>query len=151
MTMANEKDHRVVTADCVIVRDNSVLMQRRSFGMFKGQWCLVGGKVDKGETIIHAAVRETKEESGLDIARIHMLGIYDAKDRDPEQNCVAVGFVCDANDAEPVMSDEATEMKFFPFDQLPEKIAFDHRLMIEDAKKFLDKAMAGSSSLKNVG
>ena len=60
---ANEKDHRVCCADCAIVRDNKVLMQKRSFGMWKRYWCLPGGKVDKGETIIHAAIRETKEES----------------------------------------------------------------------------------------
>lgn len=148
MTMANEKDHRVCAADCVVVRDNRILMQKRSFGMFKGQWCLVGGKVDKGETIIHAAIRETKEESGLDVKRIHMLGIYDAKDRDPEQGAVAVGFLCETNDAEPVMSDEATEMKFFPLDQLPDEIAFDHRLIVEDAKKFLNK---DSPQMKQVG
>lgn len=149
--MANERDHRVVTADCIVIRGNTVLLQKRSFGMFKGYWCLVGGKVDRGETIIHAAVRETREESGLDIRRLYMLGIYDAKDRDPEQNCVAVAFVCETNDAEPVMSREATEMRFFPLDQLPEKIAFDHGLMIEDAKKFLEKAGDLSPHMKEIG
>lgn len=136
---ANEKEHRVVAADCVIVRDNKVLMQKRSFGMFKGYWCLIGGKVDKGETIIHAAVREIKEESGLDAKEVYMLGIYDSVERDPEQGCVAVGFLCETKDAEPVMSEEATEMKFFPLDKLPDRIAFDHKLIIEDARKHLEK------------
>ena len=131
--------HRVCAADCVIVRDNMVLLQKRSFGKWKGYWCLPGGKVDKGETIIHAAIREAKEESGLDVNRLHMLGIYDGKDRDPEQHNISIGFLCEANDAEPVMSEEATEIKFFPFDALPEKIAFDHNLVIEDAKKFMEK------------
>lgn len=136
---ANEKDHRVCCADCVIVRDNKVLMQKRSFGMWKGYWGLIGGKIDKGETIIHGAVREIMEESGLDVKQLHMLGIYDAKDRDPEQHGIAIGFLCETNDAEPKMSSEATEMKWSGFDELPEKIAFDHKLIIEDAKKFLDK------------
>jgi ADP-ribose pyrophosphatase YjhB (NUDIX family) len=144
---AGSRKHRVVAADCVIVRDNKVLLQKRSFGMWKGYWCLVGGKVDIGETIIHAAVREVKEESGLDVSNIQVLGIYDGKDRDAEQNCVAVGFLCEANDAEPVMSAEATEMRFFPFTGLPEKIAFDHRLIIEDARKRLDLIASGGKAL----
>ena len=139
MKKVNEKEHRVVAADCVIIRDNRVLLQKRSFGMWKGYWCLIGGKVDKGETIIHAAVREIKEESGLDAREIYMLGTYDSVDRDPEQGCVAVGFLCETNDAEPVISEEATEMKFFPLGGLPENIAFDHRLIIEDARKHLEK------------
>ncbi len=139
MTKANETKHRMVTADCVIVRDNKVLMQKRSFGMWKGYWCLIGGKVDVGETIIHAAVREAKEESDIDVKKIYMIGIYDDKDRDQENNCVTVAFLCEANDAEPKMSEEATDMKFFPFEKLPDKIAFDHRLIIEDAKKLMDK------------
>ncbi|MCK4496577.1 MAG: NUDIX hydrolase [Candidatus Aenigmarchaeota archaeon] len=127
--------YRIVSTDVVIVRDNKVLMQKRSFGMFKGYWHLVCGKVEAGETIIHAAIREVKEETSLDVKRIQMLGIYDGKERDPEQNCVAIGFLCETNDAEPRLSREATEMKFFPFDKLPKRIAFDDRLIIEDAKK----------------
>lgn len=135
----DKKGNRTVSTDCVIVRDNKVLLQKRSFGNFKGYWCLVCGKVKIGETVIHAAVREVKEETGLDVKRLHMVGIYDGKDRDPDNHCVAIGFLVDTNDAEPKVSREATEIKFFPFDKLPEKIAFDHRLSIEDARKFLEK------------
>lgn len=144
--IANEKKHRICCSDCVIVRDNKILMQKRSFGIWKGYWCLPGGKVDRGETIIHAAIRETKEESDLDVTKLHMLGIYDGKDRDQEQHGISIGFLCETNNAEPKMSSEATEMKFFPFDKLPEKIAFDHNLIIEDAKKFMDKLKALSQS-----
>jgi ADP-ribose pyrophosphatase YjhB (NUDIX family) len=129
------KKHRVCCADCVIVRGNRVLLQKRSFGIWKGYWCLPGGKVNRGETIIGAAVRETKEESGLDLKGIQMLGIYDGKDRDPEQDGISIGFLCEASEEEPRISREATEMKFFPLNRLPEKMAFDHRLVVEDAKK----------------
>jgi 8-oxo-dGTP diphosphatase len=139
MVEADKTKHRVCCADCVIVRDNKILLQKRSFGMWEGYWCLPGGKVDHGETIIHGAIREAKEETNLDINKIRMLGIYDGKDRDPEQHGITIGFLCEANDAEPVMSDEATEMKFFPLGSLPENIAFDHGLIIEDARKLLDK------------
>lgn len=131
--------YRVCAADCVIVRDSKILMQKRSFGMWKGYWGLIGGKVDVGETIIHAAVREAKEESCLDVRKLNMLGIYDAKDRDPEQHGIAIGFLCEVGEGEPRMSSEATDMKWFGFDEIPEKLAFDHRLIIEDARKFLEK------------
>ncbi len=143
---ASDKKHRVCAADCAIFRDGKVLMQKRSFGMWKGYWCLIGSKVDRGETIIHAAFREVKEESGLDVKRIHMLGIYDGKDRDPEQHCIAVGFLCETDDAEPSVSSEATEMKFFHPDRLPERVAFDHRLIIEDALKMRQRIRESSGT-----
>ena len=41
--------YRITTVDPVIVKGGRVLLQKRSFGMFRGCWVLPGGRVDKGE------------------------------------------------------------------------------------------------------
>jgi 8-oxo-dGTP diphosphatase len=129
--------YRIATVDPVIIRDGKVLLQKRSFGRFKGFWVLPGGKVDSGEDTWSACVREAREETGLDISIVRMVGFYDDPQRDPEKNAVSMAFLCRPRDAsqEPRPSREATEMKWFPMGKLPKKIGFDHARIISDAAK----------------
>jgi 8-oxo-dGTP diphosphatase len=131
--------YRITTVDAVIVKENKVLLQKRSFGMFKGHWVLFGGKVDTGEDTWIAVVREAKEESGLDIRIIRMIGFYDDPKRDPEKNAVSMAFLCEPISGEIQHSEEASEIKWFPLDKLPEKMGFDHAKIISDAKKNLKR------------
>src|SRR5690349_3291722 len=57
----------------VVDTDGSILMQRRSDS---GNWSLPGGVMEIGETLEQCVVRETREESGLDIEITGLLGIY---------------------------------------------------------------------------
>ena len=59
---------------CVaIIRDERVLLTKRSdFEV----WCLPGGHVDEGESIAQTAVRETAEETGLEVKLTFMIGLY---------------------------------------------------------------------------
>lgn len=59
----------------VIVRDaeGRICLERRSDC---GLWGLIGGKIDPGESILSAAVREAREESGLDVEVEYLQGVY---------------------------------------------------------------------------
>ena len=129
--------YRITTVDPVIVKDGRVLLQKRSFGMFKGSWVLPGGRVDKGEDTWHACVREAREETGLKVSIVKMVGFYDDPDRDPEKHAVSMAFLCRPVSGKVTMSDEATEMRWFPLDRLPEGMGFDHERIISDARKHL--------------
>ena len=65
-----------VAAGCLVVRDETVLLVRRSIEPGYGKWVFPGGHVDRGETLEAAALRETREECGA-IARVdRLLGVY---------------------------------------------------------------------------
>lgn len=63
--MNPERPQVIVTA--VVIRDNAILMTERKYPPFKGMWALPGGHLEFGEQLEAAAIRETKEETGINI------------------------------------------------------------------------------------
>ncbi|HET7640020.1 MAG TPA: NUDIX hydrolase, partial [Ktedonobacteraceae bacterium] len=56
-----------IVAGCVITKDGKYLLVQEKKAKVYGQWNLPAGRVDAGESIEDAAIRETKEESGFDV------------------------------------------------------------------------------------
>jgi 8-oxo-dGTP diphosphatase len=131
--------YRITTVDPIIVKDGKVLLQKRSFGMFKGYWVFPGGRVDKGEDTWKACVREAREETGLDVSIIKMVGFYDDPKRDPEKHAVSMAFLCRPVGGKLRPSSEATEIRWFPVDKPPEKMGFDHSRIMADARRILSR------------
>lgn len=61
----------------IINHQNQVLLGQRRSGLFAGSWGLPGGKVDIGETLLQAAVRETMEETGLTVENLSLNSVSD--------------------------------------------------------------------------
>lgn len=117
------------TVDIVLERDGAVLLVERSFPPLG--WALPGGFVDMGERVGAAAVREAKEETGLDVRLVTLLHVYSDPARDPRRHTLSVVFVATA-EGEPVGGDDAAQARFFPLDALPSPICFDHGRILED-------------------
>lgn len=94
-------------------------------------WALPGGFVDHGETVEEAAVREAKEETGLDITLIRQFHVYSDPSRDKRGHMMSTVFLARASGV-PVGADDAKEARGFAPDDLPEDMAFDHREIIAD-------------------
>lgn len=104
-----------------------VLIQRRNP---PPGWALPGGFVDVGETVEQAAVREVREETGLEVRLGELLGVYSDPARDPRGHTVSVVFTGEARGT-PQAGDDAGAVQAFALDVLPE-LAFDHAWILAD-------------------
>lgn len=65
-----------VVVGCVIYKDSKYLMVQEKQDQAYGLWNLPAGHVDKGESLVHAALREVEEETGYSVHLLGELGIY---------------------------------------------------------------------------
>ena len=117
------------TADLIIeVNEGIILIKRKNP---PEGWALPGGFVDYGESVESAAVREAKEETGLDAELIRQFHTYSDPKRDPRHHTITTVFIAKAQ-GYGVAGDDAKEIGVFRRDNLPEMIAFDHRDILND-------------------
>lgn len=134
-----------LTVDVVLLAGSparSVLLVRRANDPFKGEWVLPGGFVDAGETVLQAAPRELREETGveLDASELELLGVWDTPGRDPRGWTVSVVHVACVDDELPAEGqDDAQEARWFAVESLPE-LAFDHPQIVAAALALDDVA-----------
>lgn len=132
--------HRCIglTADIVILYGNGVVLIKRKNYPYKDYWAIPGGFVEYGERVEEAAIREAKEETGLDVELIKLIGVYSDPKRDPRGHTVTAAFLA-LGKGELRGGDDAREARVFGFDELGEvPLAFDHRNIIEDALRLLE-------------
>lgn len=103
-------------------------------------WALPGGFVDYGESCEAAAVREAREETGLDVTLTHLSGVYSDPERDPRHHTLSVVYACQAADLNLLQAgDDAAAVRIWPLDALPE-LAFDHARILADYGRSLPAA-----------
>ncbi|MDQ7056217.1 MAG: NUDIX hydrolase [Persephonella sp.] len=91
-----------------------------------------GGFVEIGESCEDALIREMREETGLDVEILRLLGVYSQPDRDPRFHTVSITYLCRAY-GEPMASSDAKEVKIFKLEEIPfDKLVFDHRRILRD-------------------
>lgn len=135
---------REVAVDAVIVENGNVLLVLRDHDPFRGFWVLPGGHVEENETVEQAVIREVKEEVGLDVEVISLIGVFSDPSRDP-RGLVSVAFLTRPVGGQLRLNRESKDAKWFPIDALPENIGFDHKLILETAKKLLKKNKENSN------
>jgi 8-oxo-dGTP diphosphatase len=111
--------------------DGEIVLIRRGVEPFKGKWAIPGGGVELGETVEQAALRETKEETGLDVRLDRVLGVYSDPNRDPRGHTVSIVYHATPTGGELKADTDAAEaIKTGDFFKYP--LAFDHKKILED-------------------
>ncbi|MCP4852085.1 MAG: NUDIX domain-containing protein, partial [Actinomycetia bacterium] len=101
----------------VVVDEDRLLLIRRGTDPGRGRWSLPGGRVEAGEALVAAVVRELREESGLEGLCGPMLGWVERMGVD--HHFVIVNFRVDIlDDGSPTAGSDADEVAWTSFDQL---------------------------------
>lgn len=135
--VGHERVILVFAGGCIFNEQGKVLLQRRGGS---GLWGFPGGAIELGETPEMAAIREVKEETGLDVEVTRLIGIYtDADMAYPNGDkahsiCIAyelkaVGgqLACDA--------DETLALQYFPVNAAPPLFCKQHEELLRDIQR----------------
>jgi len=102
-----------------IIKDQKILLVQEKMD---SKWSMPGSWADVGEAPSDAIIRETREESGLDVIPKKVIGIYDAnRDGRPLEffHAYKIVFLCEIVGGDMIASDETIDVNFFSFDNLP--------------------------------
>jgi ADP-ribose pyrophosphatase YjhB (NUDIX family) len=128
------------TVDIIIeVEAGIVLIKRKNEPL---GWAIPGGFVDYGESLEEAAVREAKEETGLNVRLIRQFHTYSDPKRDPRFHAISTVYIAKAQGV-PKAEDDAQDAKIFDHHNLPADIVFDHRKIVEEYFKAKDRKEGG--------
>jgi len=89
----------VVAVDVLIRKDDGYVFIKRKNEPYRGCWAIPGGLVEYGETVEQAAEREAKEETGLDVKLIRLVGVYSDPTRDPRGHCISIAYLAESSPA----------------------------------------------------
>jgi ADP-ribose pyrophosphatase YjhB (NUDIX family) len=111
------REHKIA-AGVVVTREGKVLLVRRRLGPRAGSWSIPAGFVDHGEDPLEAAVRECREETGLEVEVTGLLAVIAGREH-PRGADVVIVYRARAAEGEPRAGDDADRAAFFAADELP--------------------------------
>ena len=127
--------HQKILLNCagaVIERDGKILLQRRSDN---GLWGFPGGILELEETYAQAALREIREETGLDCRLVSFLGIFHNYDmmwpNGDRAHTLGALYVAEILGGELRTDEESRELRFFSPEELPPLCFEDHRAALK--------------------
>ncbi len=133
MSESEEYRNPIPTVDIIIeTAEGIILIERKNPPL---GWAIPGGFVDYGESLEQAAMREAREETGLDVTLLEQFHTYSDPDRDPRQHTITTVYIAMAHGV-PEAGDDAKNLALFRKESLPSPIAFDHDKILAHYFKF---------------
>ena len=124
----------LIHVSVVVRREDSVLLVQERKAVNHGLWNLPGGHLEPGETVQDGARREAREETGLEVTLLSLVGIYTTL-RPPDYHAIRYVFRADYDEGEAIAGDDILAARWFS----PADLA-----MLPDAQ------MAGQASLRRI-
>lgn len=128
---------RPFACDGILIEGDKILLIRRGKEPFKGMWGVPGGRIEDDETAEQCLVREMKEETGLDVVPLKLVGLYSDPKRDPRL-IIAAAYLVKRVGGEVRGGDDAAEARWYGLEDMP-ALCTDHGKMVKDAIAELQK------------
>lgn len=140
-------ENPVPTVDIIIeveseVREKGIVLIERKYD--PPGWAIPGGFVDYGETLEEAAIREAREETGLDVELQTQFHSYSDPGRDARRHTISTVFIAQAK-GKIRPGDDAARARVFTPHNLPSPLAFDHQKILADY--FASKKVSSPESI----
>ncbi len=110
---------RKILTLCLLIKGDQILLGMKKRGFGQGRWNGFGGKVQEGESVEEAAIREVKEECGLEASDLDKIGQLDFEFHDNRGQILEVHiYKCEKYEGEPAESEEMLP-KWFQISDIP--------------------------------
>ncbi len=115
-------EHPIVGVGAVILRQGKLLLEKRGNEPARGKWSIPGGVVELGESLEDAVIRETMEETGLDVEAPRLIDVVDQVDLDEagrvKYHFVIVDYLLKIKGGEPKAGSDADELQWVALDDV---------------------------------
>lgn len=133
--MKNEK-HPIPMVDIIIEKNDKILLIHRAIYPYKNSMVLPGGHVEYGEIVENAAIREAKEETGLQVKLKEIFGVYSNPKRDPRFHSISIVFLATPLKGK-IKSSHEGKVEWVDLNQIDFKnMGFDHAIILKDYIKW---------------
>ena len=106
----------LVGVGAIIIEDSHVLLVKRAHPPLQAEWSIPGGVLEVGELVRDAAIRESREETGLTVEPGELLGVYDRILRNAEKRVqyhyVLIDYLCRRLSGEPAAASDASRVEW---------------------------------------
>src|ERR1700687_1176488 len=113
----------LVGVGAIIIEDSRVVLVKRAHPPLQAEWSIHGGVLEVGELVRDAAIRESREETGLTVEPGELLGVYDRILRSPDKRVqyhyVLIDFLCRRVAGDLAAASDASEVRRFTREELP--------------------------------
>ena len=128
MTAGEDPRRPTACVGVVCLHGSDVLLIRRGKPPRQGQWSIPGGRLERDETMAAAALRELREETGVEA---ELLGLVDVVDYiTPERHYVLIDYAARWRSGDPVAGDDAADAAFHPLSELSALGLWDETLRV---------------------
>ena len=115
-------DQPIVGIGAVIIREGKIALIKRGNEPSKGKWTIPGGLVELGESPEQAVIRETKEETGLDVENPRLIDVVSNVDLDEKgkvkYHYVIIDYFVHVKNGTAQAASDAVELRWVPFDEV---------------------------------
>ena len=118
-----EQKRPLACVGVVCRRGDDVLLIKRGREPLKGKWSIPGGKIDFGEAVRDAALRELREETGVEGRIPRLIDVIDSII--DGQHYVLIDFEAEWVSGEPVADDDAAAAEFVPVEEAMRRVSWD--------------------------